>query len=322
MFICMAAVLHLKLDAQKNLNITKVSSKLNDWITHACREDDEAFEDLIRIGQEVDAHIFHQDPAKEVAWNKFMLKKKDNEKAKEPRHVPLTINWLRPFRGLQDEDFKELVHMALYDHSRKRQRLYFHDVDKPYPERNTVEYVSVRLRQRYAVRTALRWLQIEGSSAMYKKMEDFVKIDVTRFGDHDTLVALGQLGTRSFITHWSSQLYVRISALKKYTHEIPATLRAHHQDIVKGGTGFSEKVKLVGEQTYSVSGWLWKTKVQKPVKGFEEVRDVQIMHRGGLFTGGIGELGEPALWVLDYRWGVKQGMRRHGHMKSMRQQWK
>ena len=120
-----------------------------------------------------------------------MMKKKKNDKAKEPRHVPLTINWLRPFRGVQDEDFKELVHMALYDHSRKRQRLYFHDVDKPYPERNTIQYVSVRLRQRYVVKTALRWLQIEGSSAMYKKMEDFVKIDVTRFGDHDTLVALG-----------------------------------------------------------------------------------------------------------------------------------
>ena len=146
--------------------------------------------------------------------------------------------------------------MALYDHSKKRQRLYFHDVDKPYPERNTVEYVSVRLRQRYAVRTALRWLQIEGSSALYTKMEDFVKIDVTRFGDHETLVALGQLGTRSFITHWSSQLYVHVSALKKYTHEIPAALRAHHRDIVKGGTGFFGKVKLVGEQTYSVSAWL------------------------------------------------------------------
>ena len=161
MFICMAVVLNLKLDAQKNLNITKMSSKLNDWITHACREDDKAFEDLIRIGQEVDAHIQHQDPSKKVAWNKFMMKTKENEKAKESRHVLMTINWLRPFRGLQDEDFKELVHMALYDHDKRRQRLYFHDVDKPYPERNTVKYVFVRLQQRYAMRTALQWLQIE-----------------------------------------------------------------------------------------------------------------------------------------------------------------
>ena len=92
MFICMAAILYLKLDAQKNFNITKVSSKLNNLITHTYREDDEAFEDLIRIGQEVDAHILHQDPSKEVAWNKFMMKKKENDKAKEPKHVPMTIN--------------------------------------------------------------------------------------------------------------------------------------------------------------------------------------------------------------------------------------
>ena len=197
--------------------------------------------------------------------------------------------------------------MALYDHKKKRQRLYFHDVDKPYPERHTVEYVSVRLRQRYAVRTTLRWLQIEGSSAIYKKMEDFVKIDVTRFGDHDTLVALGQLGMRSFISHWSSQLYVRVLVLKKYAHEIPAALRAHDRDIVKGSSGFSGKVKVIGDQTYAVSGWLWKTKVQEHVQGYEEVRDVEIMYRGGLFTGEIGELREPALWVLDCRWRGKEG---------------
>ena len=107
------------------------------------RKDDEAFEDLIHIEQDLDACILHQDPSKEVAWNKFIMKKKKNDKAKEPRHVPMTINWLRPFRGLQDEDFKELVHMALYDHNKKRQRLYFHNVDKPYPERNTVECISV-----------------------------------------------------------------------------------------------------------------------------------------------------------------------------------
>ena len=102
-------------------------------------------------------------------------------------------------------------------------------------------------------------------------MEDFVKIDVTQFGDHDTLVALGQLSIRSFISHWSSQLYVHVSALKKYTHEIPATLRAYHRDIIKGGIGFSGKVKLIGDQTYSMSDWLWKIQIQKHVRGLEEV---------------------------------------------------
>ena len=74
---------------------------------------------------------------------------------------------------------------------------------------------------------------------------------------------------------------------------------------MKEGTGFFGKAKLVGEQTYSVSGWLWKTQLQKPVQGSEAVTDKQIMHQGGLFTNGISEIGEPALWVLDCRWGGK-----------------
>ena len=69
-------------------------------------------------------------------------------------------------------------------------------------------------------------------------------ISVERFGDHDTLVALGQLGTKSFINHLASPLYVHVSALlyvhvsalKKYAKEILAALRAHHKDIISGGT--------------------------------------------------------------------------------------
>ena len=94
---------------------------------------------------------------------------------------------------------------------------------------------------------------------MYKRMEDFMKIDITRFGEHDTLVALGQLGTRTFINHWSSPLYVRVSALKKYASEILGAVRAHYRDIMNGGTGFFGKVKLIGEHSYSLSDWLWET---------------------------------------------------------------
>ena len=185
--------------------------------------------------------------------------------------MSMNISWLKPLQGLQDEDFKELLNMALYDHDRKQQRLYFHDVDKANPQCNTLEYVSMHLRQRYVVRNALHWLHIEGSTTMYKKMEDFLKIDITRFGKHDTLVALDQLGTWTFINHWSFPLYVRMSALKKYASEIPGSVRAHYRDIMNGGTGFSGKVKLIGEHTYSLSGWLWETYLQKPVRGLEEV---------------------------------------------------
>ena len=96
----------------------------------------------------MDDRLLHQDPTKESAWKTFLKTRKKTEQVKEPKKVPMIINWLKPLRGLQDKDFKEIILMALYDHTGKRQRLYFHDVDKAYPRKNTLEYVSMCLRQR------------------------------------------------------------------------------------------------------------------------------------------------------------------------------
>ena len=284
----MAVVLNLKLDGQQSLNMTKVSSKLYDWISHTCREDEEAFDGLIKLGEEVDAQLLHQDPTKESAWKTFLKTRKKTEKAKEPKKVPMTINWLRPLQGLQDKDIKEIILLALYDHIGKWQRLYFHDVDKAHPRKNTLEYISMRLQQRYVVRNALRWLEIEGRTTGYKKMDAFMQINIKCFGDHNTLVALGQLATNSFINHWASPLYVHVLVLKKYMKEIQAVLRVHHKDIISGGRGFSGKVKMIGDTTYALSGWLWETHLQKPLKKSIGVRNVHIMHQGGLFIGETG----------------------------------
>ena len=81
--------------------------------------------------------------------------------------------------------------------------------------------------------------------------------------------------------------------------EIPAALRAHHKDIVFGGSGFSGKVKMFGDTSYALSGYQWETHLQKPGEESGGIRNVHIMHRGGLFRSGLGALGELALWVVD-----------------------
>ena len=81
----MAVILNVKLDDQQSLNITKISSKLYHWITHACREDEEAFDGLIKLGHEVDARLLHQDPAKESAWKTFLKTKKKTKKETNQR---------------------------------------------------------------------------------------------------------------------------------------------------------------------------------------------------------------------------------------------
>ena len=110
------------------------------------------------------------------------------------------------------------------------------------------------------------------------------------------------MATKSFINHWASPLYVHVSALKKYAKDIPAALRAHHKDIVSRGRRFSGKVRMIGDTTYVLSGWMWETHLQKPIKESVGVCDVHIMYWGGLFMGGPRTLGEPTLWVVDCRW--------------------
>ena len=43
---------------------------------------------------------------------------------------------------------------------------------------------------------------------------------------------------------------------------------------------------MIGDTTYALSGWLWETHLQNPIKESAGVHDVHIMHRGGLFMGG------------------------------------
>ena len=105
----------------------------------------------------------------------------------------MTINRLRPLRSLLDDNYKQVVQTVLYDEGGHGQKLYFNDVDKLFLGSETLNFVSLRLRQRYAVKNALRWLQMEGNIASYKNISNFLRIDVSRFGEHDTLIALRQL---------------------------------------------------------------------------------------------------------------------------------
>ena len=102
--------------------------------------------------------ILHLDPARAKAWRKYVRAKEENLDVKEPKIAPMTINWLRPLRGLLDGDYKQVVQMALYDEGRQGQSLYFNDVNKPFPGSEILEFVLLRLRQRYVVKNALRWL--------------------------------------------------------------------------------------------------------------------------------------------------------------------
>ena len=70
---------------------------------------------------------------------------------------------------------------------------------------------------------------------------------------------------------------------------------------------------MISDTTYALSGWLWETHLQKPIKESAKVHDVHIMHWDGQFMGGPRALRKSALWVVDGE--AVQPKRRHGSFK-------
>ena len=160
---CFANILDIDLPAGEEIKIRKLKDKLADWTAHVCREDDDAFNNILNIGKDFDEGFLHVDVEKEKQWKKYEQEKRTNLDAVPPRRGEMTINWLRPLRGLRDEDYKELARLAVYDHVSDQQRVYFADVEKPNPRPGTLEFISYFVRSRQVVRNAFRRLEVEGN---------------------------------------------------------------------------------------------------------------------------------------------------------------
>ena len=106
---CFANILDIDLPAGEKIKIRKLIDKLANWTVHVCREDDDAFNNILNIGKGFDEGFLHVDIEKERQWKKYEEEKRRNPNAAPPKRGEMTMNWLRRLRGLRDEDYKELM---------------------------------------------------------------------------------------------------------------------------------------------------------------------------------------------------------------------
>ena len=104
----------------------------------------------------MDNRILHLDPARAKAWRKYVRAKKKSV-CQRTKNCPYDNKLVEAVAGLLDGNYKEVVQTKLYHEGGRGHRLYFNDVDKQFSWSKTLEFVSLRLRQRYAVKNALRW---------------------------------------------------------------------------------------------------------------------------------------------------------------------
>ena len=61
---CFANILDIDLPAREEIKIRKLTNKLADWTAHVCREDDDAFNNILNIGKGFDEGLLHMDDEK------------------------------------------------------------------------------------------------------------------------------------------------------------------------------------------------------------------------------------------------------------------
>ena len=116
---CFANILDIDLPTGMEIKIRKLTDKLADWIVHVYRKDDDVFNNILNIGKGFDEEFLHMDVEKERQWKKYEEEKRTNPDAVPPKRGEMTMNWLKPLRGLH-EDYKELARLAVYDHVSNR----------------------------------------------------------------------------------------------------------------------------------------------------------------------------------------------------------
>ena len=130
-------------------------------------------------------------------------------------------------------------------------------------------------------------------------MEEFLKKDVSRFGNHQRLSWLGKMGTRRFVQNWAYPNYVYLKSLKRYAIDIPNAIRAQYNDIIAGRKRFDGQVRDLGDGTYIVTGLVWEVRFRTLDANNSTADEVHIMHHNAFFEGTSEHLGESALWIFN-----------------------
>ena len=70
--VSFAIVLDMEVLVGQVIKMSKLTDRLADWTAHVCREDDDAFKQVLQIGMDFDEGLLHLDAVKETAWKKYL----------------------------------------------------------------------------------------------------------------------------------------------------------------------------------------------------------------------------------------------------------
>jgi hypothetical protein len=110
---------------------------------------------------------------------------------------------------------------------------------------------------------------------------------------------------------WAALLVRSVNTLEKFDALIPPIIRQHYENIVGGGSGYQGYRWVV--PNVEDARWDWQLYVPCST-GRNNAGQLPIRCAGGFFVDEFVEIGEPCLWIFDYKRGAPEGMMYHHTM--------
>ena len=177
--------------------------------------------------------------ADELRWQEYQRKLASVPNTTKPIRKDMAILWLRPLKGLAPVDYRRLCIKASTPRDRGWQRLFFAGYTRGRGEtKASLREHTSRLKERYAVRNALRYLSIKANTQQYSWRE-FLQYPMSEtMANPATVQFFARHCSTDFIKRWSMPQGKGPMAMKSWESLIPAVISKHYEAVTAYGLGF------------------------------------------------------------------------------------
>ena len=220
----------------------------------------EDFEAMLAVYIDYDTGRTQYSTAYELRWQEYHKKLASAPDTKKPTRKDMAISWLRPLKGLAPMDYRRLCIKASTPEGRGRQRLFFAGYTRGRGEtKASLREHASRLKERYAMRNALRYLSIKANAQQYSWRE-FLQYPLSEtMANPATVQFFARHCSVDFTKRWSMPQGKDPMAMKSWESLIPAVISKHYEAVIAYGLGFE--------------GHTWRGQNQQSGGGFTRLHD-------------------------------------------------
>ena len=280
-----------------SVKVTTLAKAFRDYLPHVQHASPRDWEAILKVATDYDSAATHYSPQHATKWRAYCAKVTDNPTTKRPKRPPMSIVWLRPFITLETPDFRLLCSLASIPNGQERQKAWFGGSSKRGPKPRTVSDKADATRKRYAVRNALRWLEVRANPTAISWVAFLCFPIGEPLVDNETVKFFAGIVGDEFVRRWAIPIERSVAKMAQREHLIPACILAHHAAKLRGQAGY------IGGHWVSENAttWRWEQDVIKFSTSNGEAEVCRYEGDGDIWTNSSVRIGQGALWMFDCR---------------------